>query len=144
MPLNLVMPRGMTAAGQIFASIRRRSIAAWLLFVFMTAQAVPVIALAATDGMAGMACCKNGKDSCCRRKPMQSSPSFRAPHPCGMPCCGTPTVSMHGNAAVTAPAMTFLAVVEETPALRVTAPQARAWAGVDPSLYQRPPPAFQA
>jgi len=134
----------MTARGQFFKSVRRRGIAAWLLFVFLLAQAVPVIALGATDGMAGMACCKKGKDSCCRRKPMESPPSFRAPHPCGIPCCGTPTVPLHGNAAETAPSLTFLAAVEETPSLRVTAPEALAWAGVDSSLYQRPPPAFQA
>jgi len=134
----------MATFGQKVGSIRRRSIAAWLLFVFLTAQAVPVVALAATDGMDGMACCKKGKDSCCRRKPMQSPPSFRAPHPCGLPCCGTPTLSMHGNAATAAPTLSFLATVEETPALRVTGQQARAWAGVDPSLYQRPPPPSQS
>ncbi len=134
----------MTNAGRFFVSVRRRTIGAWLLFAFLTAQAVPVVALAATDGMAGMACCKKGKDSCCRRKPMQSPPSFRAPHPCGLPCCGTPTVSLHGNAAVTAPALHFVSALVAAPALRVTGPQARAWAGVDPSLYQRPPPVFQA
>ena len=134
----------MTASGHFFRSVRRRGVAAWLLFVFVLAQTVPVVALGVTDGMAGMACCKKGKDSCCRRKPMESPPSFRAPHPCGIPCFGTPAVSLHGNAAVAVPPLTFLAVVAETPARRVTAPEARAWAGVDPSLYQRPPPAFQA
>ncbi|MFN0101876.1 MAG: hypothetical protein ACKV2U_07275 [Bryobacteraceae bacterium] len=134
----------MTAAGQGFGSVRRRSIGAWLLFVFLMAQAVPLVALGATDGMAGMACCKKGKDSCCRRKPMQSPPSFRAAHPCGIPCCGVPTVPLQGSAAVTTPTLSFLAQVEAIPAIRVTGQEARASAGVDPSLYQRPPPFSQA
>jgi hypothetical protein len=144
MPHTLVVFRGMTSARQVLRSVRRRSIAAWLLFVFVLAQAVPVVALGATDGMSGMACCRNGKDSCCRRKPMQSPPSFRAAHPCGVPCCGTPTVPLHGKATAPAPVLTFVAAVEAVPALRVTEQEARASAGVDPSLYQRPPPSFQA
>jgi hypothetical protein len=133
----------MTAAtGQVRLTWRRRVVGAWLLFVFLFAQAVPVVALTVTDGMAGMECCKRGKSTCCRRKPMEQQPSFRAPHPCGMPCCGTPSVGLQGNAAIVAPALPYFGEVEPVAALRVTEPEARASAGVDPSLYQRPPPHF--
>lgn len=134
----------MPALYQQFRSVGRRTVAAWLLLVFCLVQAVPVVALTVIDGMEGMACCKKGSASCCRRKPMQSPPSFRAPHPCGLPCAGTPAVPLHGNAAVTPAFLSFFAFVVISPALFVTESEARASAGVDPSQYQRPPPIPQA
>lgn len=130
----------MDAPGLIRAIVDRRLMAMWLLALFSLAQAVPVVALAATDGMAGMACCKHGRDSCCRRKPMKTAPSFRAGHPCGLPCSGMPTVSPQAGAAVL-PLLTPVAFgLPETMAERVLPGSVLMAAGYDAARFQRPPP----
>ena len=109
--------------------------------LFLLGQLVPVVALAATDGMAGMACCKHGRDSCCRRKPMGAGPSVRAGHPCGMACAGTPVVAVDAGVAVMAPlaSIAWLDAVDsrvfaDGPAVVAT--------GYDAARFQRPPPDF--
>lgn len=112
--------------------------ATWLLVLFSFAQLVPVVALAATDGMTGMACCKHSHDSCCRRKPMQTSPAFRAGHPCGMACVGMPTVAQHDGGTAPAPLAVLATVFAALPTADVQlAPMAK---GYDAARFQRPPP----
>lgn len=116
---------------------RRPIRALWMLALFVLAQLVPVAALAATDGMAGMACCKDGKDSCCRRKGMKKGPALVAGHGCAA-CHGTPTVA--GAAGETAlPAM---AAGEFVGGDRVAPSTERRGvaAGGDAWRFQRPPP----
>lgn len=120
---------------------RRRIPALWLLALFLLGQLVPVVALAATDGMAGMACCKHGRDSCCRRKPMGAGTSIRAGHPCGMACAGTPVLAADTGVAVMAPlasaawpGVVDLLVFVDGPAVLVS--------GYDAARFQRPPPVF--
>lgn len=131
----------MDAASTCAARGRRRIPALWLLALFLLGQLVPVVALAATDGMAGMACCKHGRDSCCRRKPMGAGPSVRAGHPCGMACAGTPVVAVDAGVAVMAPlaSIAWLDAVDsrvfaDGPAVVAT--------GYDAARFQRPPPDF--
>src|SRR5258708_36379183 len=107
-------------------------------------QALPLLALSGSNDMKSMPCCKKGKDSCCRRKPMGSAPALQAKTPCGVPCCGQPSVSLHGSGIAAQPAVVWIGMVTGSPALQTTASEARAAAGVDPSLYQRPPPVSQA
>lgn len=130
----------MAAPGTIRALVSRRPLGAWLLVLFLLAQLAPIAALAATESMAGMACCKHGHDSCCRRKPMRAAPAFRAGHPCGMSCAGTPTVAGHDPGTVVAPLAIVAAVFVELPAAE--ARLARLAKGYDAALFQRPPPVF--
>ncbi len=116
---------------------RRPIRALWMLALFVLAQLVPVAALAATDGMAGMACCKDGKDSCCRRKAMRKAPAMVAGHGCAA-CHGMPTVA--GAAAdVTAPA---LAAGEFAggDCVAVGVEMVGMAAGAEAWRFQRPPP----
>ena len=89
----------MDVSGTARLSLHRRVWAAWLLFLFAFTQGVPVFALAITDGMSGMACCKRGADSCCRRKQMHKPPSVEHGRHCGPACCGTPMLSARMSAA---------------------------------------------
>lgn len=112
--------------------------ALWMLGLFAVAQLVPVAALAATDGMAGMACCKQGRDSCCRRKPMSSTPSFRAGHPCGMACVGMPTLA--GQAGIGAAAPFARAISTVVAIVPVPAVHSLLSSGFNAVRWQRPPP----
>lgn len=113
----------------------------WLLVLFLLGQLVPVVALAATDGMAGMACCKHGRDSCCRRKAMGAGPSIRVGHPCGMACAGSPVVAVDAGAAVAAPedGAQWLGAVDVLASADGPAVVA---SGYDAARFQRPPPVF--
>jgi len=130
----------MNAPGTIRALMNRRWLAKWLLALFSLTQVVPVVALAATDGMAGMACCKHGRDSCCRRKPMQTAPSIRTGHPCGMVCAGTPTVAQEAGGAAMAPFMVLATAPVER--LVVGLEIDRLVPGYDAAQFQRPPPVY--
>jgi len=131
----------MDAAPTCAARGRRRIPALWLLALFLMGQLVPVVALAATDGMAGMACCKHGRDSCCRRKPMGAGPSIRAGHPCGMACAGTPVLSVDAGGAVVAP-LASAGWPGAVDVLVIAESRAAVVAGYDAARFQRPPPVF--
>ncbi|MBM3782705.1 MAG: hypothetical protein FJW30_00010 [Acidobacteria bacterium] len=117
----------------------------WMLLVFLLAQAVPLVALGITDGAKGMECCRRGgKNShCCKRKAVSTTVGLQAAGSgCHLPCCGVPSHSAPSLIVPAQPAYLEDAPVSEPVALRVTPSEARVSAGVDPSLYQRPPPIF--
>ena len=71
---------------------------------------------------------------------MSKVPSFRAGHPCGLPCSGSPQLSLHSGEAVLAPlARAAMPRVATLPDLIATEP-APAAGGYDPARFQRPPP----
>ena len=69
--------------------VRGRIRALWLLALFLLAQGGPVLAVGLADGMAGMACCKRGREACCKRKPMGAGTAMQAGHACAV-CVGMP------------------------------------------------------
>jgi hypothetical protein len=125
-----------------YTAVRRlRSLfAALLVSVLLAPAAFGVAQTLRDDHMGNMSCCKNGKDSCCRRKAMNGGqPAFRAANPCDMPCSGIPGVA--AQMAVPPPQLTLsLAPPAVESPLRLTSGAARCAAGIDLSLRQRPPP----
>jgi hypothetical protein len=120
-------------------NLRRPIRAFWLLVSFLLTQTAPLAALAATDAMAGMACCRGGKDSCCRRKPMRTAPAILAGHPCSS-CAGTPAAGF-GASEAAAPGWVAGCRIVEQPVRPVVSLD---WLerGYDAVQFQRPPPVF--
>jgi len=103
----------------------------------------PMAALAVTDVVTGMECCRTGKArACCKRKAMQHTPSVQAPNHCKLPCCGQPSNAAPLLSAPASPMTPTAELIAVFAPLGVTANEARTSAGVNPSLYQRPPPSF--
>lgn len=133
----------MERTASVRPAVRRRHWAAWLLVLFSLAQAMPVAALAAGEEMGAMPCCKRGKDNCCRRKPMHQGPGFRAGHPCGMPCAGTPTAPVRDTAAAAVPETAGHPAPLAAPAAVPARTAIRMANGYDAARFQRPPPVMQ-
>lgn len=133
----------MGTTGPTRLSVPRRLWAAWLLFLFVAGQGVPVFALAATDRMTGMACCMRGGDSCCRRKPMHTAPSLQAGHACGLACPGIPMVSFSGGPAIPLAPVSVVHIPAKGSSPAVLADRQRLPASVSLLRFQRPPP-YQA
>jgi len=132
-------PETMAAQASIGATLRRLR-AAWMLVVLLLAQMVPVAAFGAADGMGHMACCRNGKASCCKRKPMAGGTAVRAGHPCGSSCCGVPGVAAAGVGVLAAPGLVPVLAGFADFAVSVRVERAPMASGYDASRFQRPPP----
>lgn len=112
-----------------------------MLALFLVVQSMPMAALAVTDVVTGMECCRTGKaKACCKRKAMHNSPAIQAPSHCKLPCCGQPSNAAPLLTAAASPMTPTAEPIATFAPITVTANEARASAGVDPSLYQRPPP----
>jgi hypothetical protein len=112
-----------------------------MLAVFLFAQAMPMLALGVTDVPVGMECCRTGKaKACCKRKAMHDKPALQAPSHCKLPCCGQPSNAAPLLTTAASPMMPTAELLAVFAPIAVTANEARTAAGVDPSLYQRPPP----
>lgn len=72
---------------------------------------------------------------------MGAGPSFRAGHPCGMACVGTPTVSQGAGVAVVAPLDSTAWIGVADVLVFADGPGVLA-SGYDAARFQRPPPAF--
>lgn len=118
----------------------RRVLATAIMSVLLAPFAFAAAVAAGGNDMKGMSCCKNGKDSCCRRKAMNNGkPALRADNPCAVPCLGQPGVV---TSMATPPPDLHASpeMVEQAIALSVEPNQARRSAGIDLRLFQRPPP----